>query len=258
MRTSLRFVIVSCCLLVMSFFFPLCVESGSNIKGFPDNPNQMDTFPFYVRPPHLFVHPPNNRNVFVPTFSYDEFGERYIDWEALENIDMRTLSFRVKLSTNYMIYHWMEPVYLTATITGEDLNIFRYLNWKVYGLGTIPDTGTVSIVYGVGVSTARQILPNPYITHLVFYLYFPSGQVHVSSHIVEIGNRPIRPRVLPVHRGIDNYWFDTVEGNKYYIELAKTSDVMSVSFISVTLLVSSSFIFFATLSAKNKNKELKS
>jgi len=131
---------------------------------------------------------------------------------------------------------------LTATISGSDLNIFPELSWRVQGLGTIADEGKITIAHGVGRSTARQILPNPYITHLAFYLYFPSGQVHTSSHPIEIGNRPLTPAVA------------TVGGKeeKEYIRLPQTFDPVTASLVGVFLLVTSGIVFAVTARTKRK------
>jgi len=208
----------------------------------------MDTFPYHSRAPHLFTHPVEGRNDFNTTYSEDEWGSRYIDWTALENMDMRVLDFRVQLQTNEDTFNWMEPVYLTATITGSDLNAFSELRWRVQGLGTIADEGAITVVHGVGRSTARQILPNPYITHLTFYLYFPSGQVHVSSHPIEIGNRPWAPRgeaeIAIEDRGEED------------APLPRTHDPMTASLIIVFMIVASGLIFAVT--ARTKKKTLRS
>lgn len=238
---------------------PLLVLGHSNVTGYPDNPNEMDTFPYYSRAPHLFTHPyEEGENAFSPTYSYDEGGTRYIDWYALENIDMRTLDFRVQLQANEDIFNWMEPVYLTATITGSDLNIFPELKWRVQGLGTIADAGSITVAHGVGRSTARQILPNPYITHLVFYLYFPSGQLHVSSHPIEIGNRPLAPRAISAVIESEGKESDE-EGKRETVSLPQTSDFITATLVSSIFLVGSGAVFLVTKRLPEKSiKELKS
>jgi len=249
-------------ILLVGVASPLLVSGYPDVTGYPDNPNEMDTFPYYSRAPHLFAHPnEEGRNAFSPAYSYDEWGTRYIDWYALENIDMRTLDFRVQLQANEDIFNWMEPVYLTATITGSDLNVFPELKWRVQGLGTIADTGSITVEHGVGRSTARQILPNPYITHLVFYLYFPSGQLHVSSHPIEIGDRPLTPRAIsaviePEPEGKES----DEEGKKEEtIPLPQTSDLITATLVGSILLVGSTVIFVTTKRLPKKSiKELKS
>lgn len=245
MRTSLK-MFITCLglILLLGVISPLLVLGNPQVAGFPDNPNEMDAFPYYSYPPHLFVHPSPSRNEFTPTYSEDEWGVRYVDWYALENIDMRTLDFRVQLQANEDIYNWMEPVYLTATITGADLNIFPELRWRVQGLGTIQDDGTISVAHGVGRSTARQVLPNPYITHLAFYLYFPSGQVHVSSHPIEIGNRPPSQRLTTQ---------TSDDGKKDEVPLPQTFDPISMSLVGSFLFVSSGFVFIITTGSKKKS-----
>jgi len=259
MRTSLkRIVYVTVCLgliVLIGVASPLLVLGYSQVAGYPYNPNEMDTFPYYSRAPHLFTQPTSSGNEFTATYSEDEWGSRYVDWYALENIDMRTLDFRVQLQANEDIFNWMEPVYLTATITGEDLNIFPELRWRVQGLGTIPDEGTIAVAHGVGRSTARQILPNPYITHLVFYLYFPSGQVHTSSHPIEIENRPLTLRVITEvsEEGKED------GGKTENILLPQTFDPVTLTLIGSFLLVGSGVVFVVTIEVKKKSvKELKS
>jgi len=241
MRTSIRRLTqaIACLgfVVLLGVASPLLVSGNPQIMGHPDNPNEMDAFPYYSRAPHLFVHPAPSSNEFTPTYSEDEWGSQHVDWDALENIDMRTLDFQVQLQANEDIFNWMEPVYLTTTIIGSDLNVFPELRWRVQGLGTIADEGTITVAQGVGRSTARQILPNPYITHLAFYLYFPSGQVHVSSHPIEIGNRPITPRE---------------EGKEDDVPLPKTYDPITAGLVGSFLLVTSGAVFAVTKKPKRK------
>jgi len=250
MRTSEKRLFACLSIVVLlGVISPLWVFGYPQVPGYPNNPNEMDAFPYYSRALHLFTHPDEDRGEFVPVYSEDEWGTRYIDWTALENIDMRTLDFRVQLQTNEDIFNWMEPVYLTATITGSDLDDFPELKWRVQGLDTIADEGMIVVSSGVGRSTARQILPNPYITHLVFYLYFPSGQVHTSSHPIEIGNRPLTPREVT---GIASLEGKIDESGKENVLLPSTFDPITSSLIGVLALISSCIIFVTTARFKVK------
>jgi hypothetical protein len=256
MRASFRKLkqVVACLgfVVLLGITLPLIALGNPQVAGYPDNPRRMDTFPYYSYAPYLFTHPTQSRNEFNPIYSEDEWGARYIDWYTLENIDMRTLDFRVQLQTNEDIFNWMEPVYLTATITSSDLNIFPELRWRVQGLGTIADEGIVMVEHGVGRSTARQILPNPYISHLVFYLYFPSGQVHVSSHPIEIGNRPITPRLITEAEEKDDEGLDK-EGES--APLPQTFDPITATSVGSFLLLSSIAVFAFTSKSKTRTKK---